>query len=70
MQFRREPVAGSGRSRWHSRKNRPGKANGVSASSRIVSHRYADEGEKGPSLRREIRRKERRFWTREMNTDA
>ncbi|AYB70842.1 hypothetical protein SEA_YABOI_264 [Streptomyces phage Yaboi] len=38
---------------------------GVSASSRILPHRYADEGEKGPLLRREIRRKERAVWLAE-----
>lgn len=51
------PVPGTGNYRWHSGKN-SGKA-GVIANSHVVSHRYADEGEKGPSLRREIKRKER-----------
>lgn len=35
---------------------------GVSASSRVLSHHYADEGEKGKGIRRQIRRIERRMW--------
>lgn len=38
---------------------------GVSANSRILPHRYADEGDKGQGHRREIRRKERAQWQRE-----
>jgi hypothetical protein len=38
---------------------------GVIANSRVLPHRYADEGEKGPLLRREIRRKERALWLAE-----
>ncbi|QDH93870.1 hypothetical protein SEA_EVY_239 [Streptomyces phage Evy] len=38
---------------------------GVMGNSRIVSHRYMDEGEKGRAHRREIRRKERVFWMAE-----
>lgn len=38
---------------------------GVSANSRILPHRYADEGEKGKGHRREIRRKEETLWRAE-----
>lgn len=51
------PVPGTGNYHGHSGKN-SGKT-GVIANSHVVSHRYADEGEKGPCLRREIKRKER-----------
>jgi len=37
------------------------------ANSRIVSGRWADEGEKGPRLRREIRRKEKALFKRELS---
>jgi hypothetical protein len=42
---------------------------GVSASSRVVSHRYADEGDKGKSLRREIKRVERAQWLSEWQEE-
>ena len=42
---------------------------GVSANSRVLSHRYADEGEKGKGLRREIRRKEKLMWHAEANQE-
>lgn len=42
---------------------------GVSANSRILPHRYADEGDKGQSHRREIRRKERVQWQREWRAE-
>lgn len=35
---------------------------GVSANSRVLSHHYAGEGDKGAEHRREIRRKERALW--------
>lgn len=38
---------------------------GVSANSRVLPHRYADEGDKGQQHRREIRRKERTLWESE-----
>lgn len=50
------PVPRTGKRRWHSGKN-SGKT-GVIGNSHVVSHRYMDEGDKGPALRREIRRKE------------
>ncbi|WP_128378527.1 hypothetical protein [Streptomyces cavernae] len=59
------PVAGTGRSRYHSKKNRAGKPNGVMSSSRLLPHRYADEGDKGPQFRRTIRRLENIQWRRE-----
>jgi hypothetical protein len=59
------PVAGTGRSRIHSKKDRAGKSNGVIGSSRLLPHRYADEGDKGPAFRRSIRRLENVQWRRE-----
>ncbi|WP_458085757.1 hypothetical protein [Streptomyces malaysiensis] len=38
----------------------------MSASSRIIPHRYADEGDKGPWFRRFIRRREERMWRAEV----
>lgn len=40
---------------------------GVSGGSRIVPHRYMDEGDNGPAHRREIRRRESRFWRRDQD---
>jgi hypothetical protein len=59
------PVPGTGVKRHRSVNDRAGK--GVISSSRIVSHRYSDEGEKGPKLRREIRRKEKALFKRELS---
>lgn len=42
------------------------KRRGVSGSSRIIPHRYADEGDKGPWFRRLIRKREDAFWRREL----
>lgn len=42
---------------------------GVSANSRILPHRYADEGDKGNGHRREIRRKERAQWLSEWQQE-
>lgn len=42
---------------------------GVSANSRILPHRYADEGDKGSGHRREIRRKERVQWLQEWQQE-
>lgn len=53
-------VPGTGRKRYHRTTQ-----GGVSASSKVVSHRYADEGEKGRSMRRLVRRREERLWKRE-----
>lgn len=58
----------------YQRKFKYANGSGVSANSRILSHRYADEGEKGRNIRREVRRKERAQWLsewqREQNEDA
>lgn len=54
------PVPGTGSSRWHSGKN-SGKT-GVIGSSRMLPHRYMDEGDKGKSHNRHIKRLERRLW--------
>ena len=43
---------------------------GVIANSRIVPHRYADEGDKGKVYRRFIRRREERAWLKEWKNDA
>lgn len=42
---------------------------GVSANSRILPHRYADEGDKGKGHRKEIRRKERVQWLSEWEQE-
>ncbi|GGY88777.1 hypothetical protein CP967_31255 [Streptomyces nitrosporeus] len=61
------PVPGTGRPRWHSRKNRAGRPNGLLSASRIIPHRYADEGDKGPWFRRIVRRREARLWKKEAD---
>jgi hypothetical protein len=61
--FRRDPVPGVRRFRWH---RRSGRNSGVSANSRVASHRYMDEGDKGPAFRRLIRRRETRLWRAEL----
>ncbi len=58
------PVPHTGVKSWRSKKSRAGKPNGVSANSRIASF-YDDEGEKGPVVRRTIRRKEKALWLSE-----
>jgi hypothetical protein len=63
MTFRRFPVPNTARCRWPSRRSRSG---GVSGGSRIVPHRYLDEGDNGPAHRRLIRRLEGRMWRREL----
>lgn len=42
---------------------------GVSGNSRIVPHRYQDDGDNGKAHRREIRRKEERLWRREAEEE-
>ena len=42
---------------------------GVSANSRVLSHHYRDEGEKGKGHRREIKRKERALWLSEWHQE-
>lgn len=63
------PVPRTGRHRWHSRKSRAGRPNGVLSASRILPHRYADEGDKGRWFRRILRRCEERAWVREFKEE-
>ena len=42
---------------------------GVSANSRVLSHHYRDEGERGQAHRREIKRKERAMWLSEWQRE-
>lgn len=58
------PVPRTGYRHWNSGANK-GKT-GVIANSHVVSHRYMDEGDKGSSLRREIKRKERILVSQEI----
>lgn len=51
---------------WYSR----AKNGGVIGNSRIVPHRYMDEGDKGPALRREIKRREERLWRKEAEEES
>ncbi|WP_432006337.1 hypothetical protein [Streptomyces parvus] len=37
----------------------------MSAGSRVLEHRYADEGDKGGWIRRLVRRRETRLWKKE-----
>ncbi|MFF7800214.1 hypothetical protein [Streptomyces olivaceus] len=37
----------------------------MSAGSRALGHRYADEGDKGGWMRRLVRRREARLWKKE-----
>lgn len=61
------PIPRTGRSRrWHPGR---GRNHGVSANSRILPHRYADEGDKGQWFRRVIRRREKAMWVREVRDD-
>lgn len=53
----------------YSRRRKYVNGSGVSANSRILPHRYADEGEKGKGHRREIRRRERAQWLSEWQQD-
>lgn len=57
------PVPHTGRRHWHSRKD-SGKT-GVIGSSRMLPHRYMDEGDKGKDHNRHIKRLEKALWLRE-----
>lgn len=57
------PVPRTGSRRWHSGKN-SGKT-GVIGSSRVLPHRYMDEGDKGKGHNRHIKRLERALWRSE-----
>jgi hypothetical protein len=48
---------------------KPVNGHGVSAGSHVLSHRYACEGDKGTSVRREVRRKEDRLWRKEVERE-
>jgi hypothetical protein len=64
------PVPHTGYSKRRKCKN----GSGVSASSRVLSHYYADEGEKGSYVRKLVRNRERALWLsewqEEQNEDA
>lgn len=60
-----DPIPGTGRRTWH-RPSSPG----VSASSRVVQHHYADEGDKGRWIRRLVRRREAKLWNKEYREEA
>ncbi len=59
------PVPHTGKIRY--RKHRNG--SGVSASSRVLSHYYADEGEKGSYVRKLVRNRERAMWLSEWQDE-
>lgn len=61
------PVPRTGSRRWHSGKN-SGKA-GVIGNSRVLPHRYMDEGDKGAAHNRHIKRVERAQWLSEWQED-
>lgn len=48
--------------------NRAGKPSGVSANERLLSHHYADEGDRGVLFRRQLRRLSNELWRREWDT--
>lgn len=50
---------------WYRRSER----GGVIGNSRIVPHRYHDEGDNGPTHRREIKRAEKRLWRKEADEE-
>jgi hypothetical protein len=55
------PVPGTGRTKRRKVKNARTGAMG----SKVLAHRYGDQGEKGPWFRRLVRRSEARAWRRE-----
>lgn len=61
------PVPRTGSRRWHSGKN-SGKS-GVIGNSRVLPHRYMDEGDKGKAHNRHIKRVERAQWRAEAMAD-
>jgi hypothetical protein len=62
------PVPRTGARRWHSGKS-SGKT-GVIGSSRMLPHRYMDEGDKGAIHNRHIKRVERAQWLSEWQEDS
>lgn len=59
------PVPGTGVRRYRKSVN----GAGVSANSRILPHRYADEGEKGREIRKMVRHRERALWLSEWQEE-
>lgn len=45
------------------------KNGGVIGNSRIVPYRYMDENDNGPAHRREIKRREKRLWKKEIEEE-
>jgi hypothetical protein len=69
------PVPGTGRKSPAALRSKtgtedPGKPAGVMGASRILPHRYADEGDSGAWFRRLIRRREKAFWQVEADEDC
>lgn len=60
--MRSAPVPRTGRTKR--RKYRHARTGTVG--SKVLPHRYGDEGVKGPKHRRQIRRREERLWRRAM----
>ncbi len=60
--MRSAPVPRTGRAK--SRKYHNARTGTVG--SKVLPHRYGDEGEKGPKHRRQVRRCEERLWRREV----
>lgn len=59
------PVPGTGGHRHKCnccKRSRAGKPSGVLSRERLLPHRYADEGDRGPEFRRQLRRLSRNFW--------
>lgn len=50
--------------------SRAGRATGVSANERLLSHRYKCEGDKGAEYRRLLRRVGGRFWLRDQFSEG
>lgn len=65
------PVPGTGGKRWRKWSANNG---GVSAGSHVISHHYASEGDKGRTVRKLVRSRERALWLdewqQEQNQDA
>jgi hypothetical protein len=53
----------------YSRRRKPVNGAGVSASSRVLSHHYADEGDKGRWVRKLVRNRERALWLSEWQEE-
>lgn len=60
------PVAGTGGKRWRKWSANNG---GVSAGSHVVSHHYANEGDKGRTVRKLVRNRERALWLSEWQEE-